>query len=325
MNKGTKISLIFAVFFLFLIGFVTSQNNSTIQGEAEFCLESSEMILEEFKENNFNYERIQDSLDKAQDIYEAQIVLLAQGEKVDFSLIIPYCEDIKNIKEIAFDSFDQYSSLKKFYAFSITSEMNSSSIDVIIGEIDEEMNSERYENIPSLIDEAYEEISKVKSSYTTLNLFYTSTTRGLKMFFQKNWKPFVITLSLLFILFLLFNKKIRRKIIENKLKKIELRKETIKELIRKTQKDYFQEGKMSEANYSLRINKFAEFVRDIDRQIPLFKEQLLKLEKKESSKFVKMTKLKSKRPKEIKPKKRYKNKKQRRIKMKKTKKIKKRK
>jgi len=277
--------IICVMFFIFLfINFVNAENNMSVQQQAELCLNESRSILNELIENGFSYERVNDSLTKAQSIYDAQIILLQGGKNVDFSLIIPYCEEIKKIKELAFEASDSYSSLKKFYNISITPGMNTSTIDLIFAEIEDEMNSERYEKIPPLVDSAYEEISNVKSSYTALNLFYSATTRGLKKFFQKNGLTVLILTFVLLLLFLIFNKKIAKRIINNKLKNLELRKKTLQDLIKKTQKDYFQYGKMSEGNYNLRTKKFAEFIRDIDRQIPLLKEQLMKIVKKESAK-----------------------------------------
>lgn len=284
MIKKKVIRGIFIISFILLVQIVNAETNLTVQEEAKLCLTDSESILNEFIENNFSYQRINDSLIKAQSIYDAQVILLQGGKNVDFSLILPYCGDIKKIRDLAFEVMDSYSSLKKFYNVSITSEMNTSELDLIIAEIDEEIVSERYEKVPPIIDNAYEEISKVKSSYTTLNLFYSSTTRGLKKFFQKNGLEILVSIFLLLILFLIFNKKIIKKITENKIREFELRKKTLQDLIKKTQKDYFQYGRLSEGNYNLRTKKFAEFIRDIDREIPLLKEKIMKIEKNKAKK-----------------------------------------
>ena len=43
------------------------------------------------------------------------------------------------------------------------------------------------------------------------------------------------------------------------------------------QKDYFQYGKIAEGEYNIKTKKFAELIRDIDRQVPLMQEELAKL------------------------------------------------
>ena len=46
----------------------------------------------------------------------------------------------------------------------------------------------------------------------------------------------------------------------------------------KIQKDYFQEGKIPEGEYNIKTKKYAELIRDIDRQIPLLQEELAKFQ-----------------------------------------------
>lgn len=67
---------------------------------------------------------------------------------------------------------------------------------------------------------------------------------------------------------------------ERKIQNLEMRKKTLKGLIMKTQGDYFNSGNMSESAYEIRTKKFAEIVRDIDRQIPLLQEELVKIGRK---------------------------------------------
>lgn len=279
MSKRNICIIIFAGILLILSFQFLYSEELNLKEQASLCLNNSESILKEFIDNNISYQRINDSLNKAQNLYDAQILLENQSKKVDFSLILPYCQDIQNVREAAFIAIDGYSSLKKFYDISITSEMNSSSVDLIFAEIEEEISSERYEKVPTLIDDAYEKITEVKSSYTTLSLFYDSTTRGIKRFFKENGLSLLIATFVLIFLFLVFSKQIQKKIIRDKIQNLELRRKKLQELIGKVQKDYFQYGKLSEGNYNLRTKKFAEFIRDIDRQIPLLKEELIKLER----------------------------------------------
>lgn len=278
MKNILTIALIFLFFFLNL-SYISAEENITEKTQAELCLNNSNAILYEIIQNNFSYVRVNDSLIKAQSLYDAQVLFEQEGAKFNYSLILQYCNEINQIRESAFDSYDTFNSLEKFYASTITSEMNSSEIDKIIMEIEGELASERYEKVSPLIDKAYEKIAETKSSYTRLNLFYASTTRGLRNFFIKNWKTSLIVLIVFLLFFSIFNKRIRKQIILRKIEKLELRRATLQDLIKQTQKDYFQFGNMSEGNYNLRTKKFAEFIRDIDRQVPLLKEQLVRITK----------------------------------------------
>ena len=64
--------------------------------------------------------------------------------------------------------------------------------------------------------------------------------------------------------------------LRKKIDYLENRKVALKEYLKKTQFDYFQKGKISEADYNLRSKKFAEMIRDIDRDLPLLQEKLIK-------------------------------------------------
>ena len=46
----------------------------------------------------------------------------------------------------------------------------------------------------------------------------------------------------------------------------------------KTQREYFNEGSISEGTFNIKIKKLAELVRDIERQIPLLQEGLAKID-----------------------------------------------
>ena len=56
---------------------------------------------------------------------------------------------------------------------------------------------------------------------------------------------------------------------------MERRRENITRLISEAQKQYFEKGEMSEIRYYVRTKKYAELIRDINRQIPLLKEKLI--------------------------------------------------
>jgi hypothetical protein len=256
------------------------ENKEDIEQQAISCLEESRQIMQEMLTENFSVGRVNDSLKIAQNFFDSQKVLKEGNRPYDFSLIIPYCEEINKIRDIAFEAQYEIMALNKFYDESINDDMDTTSIDAKLKEIDREMRDERYENIKSLVDKAYQEIINAESSSSTLNVFYKTTTRSLKTFFVENWRYICIVLIVLLTSLFVFRRIILKTIIKRKINSLEIRKVTLKDLIMQTQKDYFQYGKMSEGTYNIRTKKFAELVRDIDRQIPLLREEYLKLDRK---------------------------------------------
>ena len=140
------------------------------------------------------------------------------------------------------------------------------------------MTNERYEKVDPFIDKAYEEIANIKASQTTLNLFYDATTQSIKKIFIKNWKVMSAVSFLLIILLLTYRIKISKLLIRRKINKLILRKSILKKLIIDIQKQYFTDGSISEGMYTIKTKKFAELIRDVDRQIPLLQEEMTKLE-----------------------------------------------
>ena len=253
------------------------EQNLSIEEQAVICLEESGEILIELGNGNFSVLRINNSLNQAENLFDAQSILKQKNKEYNFALVLPYCDEIKAIKENAFEARDEFIALKKFYYELNAEEMDTSSIDEIILEIDNEIKSERYEKVKPLIDETYEEIINVRADYTTFNIFYRTVTANLKNFLYENWLYLVSGFSVLIILFFIYKNTFYQGIIKWKVHKLNVRKKTLKGLIKTTQYEYFNQGKMSQGTYSIKIKKFAELIRDVDRQIPLLQERLFKI------------------------------------------------
>jgi membrane protein insertase Oxa1/YidC/SpoIIIJ len=228
-------------------------------------------------EDGFNINKVNDTIREAKNFYDNQVSLMEKQKNSDFSKVLAYCEKIIQIQEDALKASYELASLLKFYNISLSSRMNTSTADLIILEINNEIRDERYENVPALIDNAYSEISKIQASQTTLGIFYKSTTRNIRTFLYKNWKWLSILIVVLIILYLVFKKRIMIYFIKKKMYYLEIRKNTLKELVMQTQKGYFQDNKISEGTYAIKTKKYAELIRDIDRQIPLLKEEIASL------------------------------------------------
>ena len=282
MKRGVfGIGLVMVV--LLSLSFSVAQTNETNQSLALNCLQDFQKIILNLEQNNFSIQRVNDSYAQSKSYYDSQIILMGKNPtRASFEFVLQNCEQIKKIDKLAYESRDLYLSLKKFYQDSFAgedAEIDTTSVDVIIAQIESELKNERYELVPDLVNRGYDEISTVKTQNTAVNIFYKQTKRTLKDFFIDNWIALVSTVVAIVILYYVYRKSIRKKIIKNKIKKLELQKSNLKKLLMKTQKDYFQDGKISDTAYKIRINNFGEMVRDIERQIPLLKEELIKIER----------------------------------------------
>jgi len=281
LGRNKIIIAMMLVFAIALLHPVSGIENNITEQSAASCINESYAIINEMIVNGFNITRINDSLKNAESFYSSQIILMEKKKKYDFSVILPYCEEIKSIRESALESRDELNALTRFYNSSVVPGMDVTEIDKTILEIRDEISNERYEQVRPLVDKAYSDIITLKSSYTALNVFYKSTTRNLKTFLLKTWKVLVSVFALLLIAFLAYRIKIMRWINEWKIEQLKTRKKTLKDLIMKTQTDYFQNGKIPEGEYNIKTKKFSEMILDIDRQIPLLQERAVKLGRKE--------------------------------------------
>jgi hypothetical protein len=280
-----KISIILVVL-LICFSFVIADEIETFSEEnAILCLEESEEIILEMQEAEFNIFRVNDTLISAREVFEIQKSLKEKGRNYNFEVVIPYCDEINLIKQNANDARYELSVLMRFYEESFDGlGIDTGEVDILLEEINNEITSERYEKAFPLIEGTYERIAEVKASHTALNLFYDVTTRGLKRFLRENWITIISVLGFLFIFYLIFRKPISRYFIKKELEGLELRRKNLKELVSENQRGYFGKGNVSEAEFTIKSKKLAEMIRDIDRQVPLLKERLIKLSKKNARK-----------------------------------------
>jgi len=273
---------VFLVFILVVSSFVLAEENTTAYDKSLICLADSMTTMKTLVESGFNVQRVNDSLKQADSMFNAQSALKESGRNSNFSLVFEYCDEISQMGNNAFQARDELSVLKRFYEESLSKDMNTSSIDETLLEIEGEIQSERYEKVGLLIEQGYGEIINIKSENTALNLIYQSTTKTIKKVLLDNWKYILVASGAILFLFILFKNVLSQWWIKKKISGLNSRKETIKNLIMKTQRDYFENGNVSEMTYTIRIKKFGELIRDIDRQIPLLQEQLIKVMRKQN-------------------------------------------
>ena len=289
MKRLLILLLLVSVMFFLLLTLFSSQsvlaatgsiNNATLEKDAIDCINESKDIINEMNVGGFKIQRVNDTLKQAELTYQSQIALKEKKKNYDFSSIINSCENIKEIQELAIIARDELEALDKFYSISVVEGMDTTSIDQIIEEVNTEIDNERYEGVAEVVDKAYSEISRVKSSYTAANVIYRNTAKSLKIFWERNWKVIIALTITLIIFYIIYRIRILKWMINRKVERLRTRRKTIKELIMQTQKDYFQYGRIPEGEYNIKTKKFSELIRDIDRQIPLLQEDLIKLDKK---------------------------------------------
>jgi len=276
MTKKIEFIFIFILLMLSFVSAVVVTEELTDEELSLKCLNESSEILQLMESSGVNINRPEDVRELIINSYDAQMILKERGRNTDFSYTLNNCEEIKNIGYLAFSTKDEILGLKEFYVETISEGSNTQEIDEFIKKIEIEYENERYERIEKLINSAYVLIIDFEARNRSINVFYNATKNNIKDFFVNNYKILILILLSLNLLFLIFRGSIKRFILNLKLNRLSLRRETIKELIKKTQKLYFSVGNISRIMYDIRLKKFSEIMRDIDRQMLNLEEELIR-------------------------------------------------
>ena len=244
--------------------------------QANNSLSEVKFAIRNLEEANLSVERVSDIYLEAKQLYEAQVALEKAGGKPDYSIIFNKVNEIKNIKENAFLLADE---LKVLGLRIKDSDVNTSEAEVIYKDAVREFEDERYERSKELIEKTYIKLSELESNAARVAAFYGAMSKTFENFIRENFKKIISVIGVILITFIILHNRIKIYRLKKKLELLELRKVILKELIARTQKDYFEKGIIGEDTYNIRVNKFGELIRDINRQIPLIKENIANVEK----------------------------------------------
>ena len=219
--------------------------------------------------------RANESLKNALQLYTAQYAFEITGRKADYALVISTANKISEIQQSAFNAQDE---LKIFIqTYQETQETtNLSEMDKDYNDILKSFQEERFEDTIKLVTEGYKTLSAIQSKQTAVRIFYSTTTNKISSFFKNNWPAIVITLIIIALLAIIFRRPIRIFIIKKRVDGINLRKGALLGLIKKLQIQYFNTKNISETEYTVKLTRFKELIRDFDRQMSIAREDLMK-------------------------------------------------
>ena len=235
-------------------------------------IQEAEAALILMQQQGFPIIRYNDTLLIAKQSYKAQLALEERGDPSDFYIVNQKLEELKDLSKLAAETSDKLKALKQ--QIELTSSINLTSVNELYQKAEEAYKSERYEEADDLIAQAHKRIEELESLDTKLKAFYAATSANFISFIKQRWQWILLTIAIMGIIGYPSYKAASIYIIKQKIQHLHQRKDTIKDLIAKSQKEYFEGGQLSESTYKTRIKKYAELLRDINRQIPLLNEEL---------------------------------------------------
>jgi hypothetical protein len=271
------IGVLFLIFIQNSLAFSTTQSNESIQ--AKESLAQAEKDIFEMMEKNISINRVNETYQEALQLYSAQFALEEKGSKANYKLIIEYVSEIGSIKENALEANDELKIFVETYQ-DAEKTTNLSEMQDDYNNILASFQDERFEDTPTLINQGYDRISEIQSSQTALNSFYLATSSTIKNFFRENWLRILIILSLTLFFVLIFWNNLKKLRMRMKFNHLMTQKKALNTLIQNMQKSYFKTKKLSETEYTIKLKKFKELIRDIDRQIMVLKEDIFKTKRR---------------------------------------------
>ncbi len=268
---------VFVCLFLVLVNSVSALSNESIQ--ARKTLEEAEDSIDFMLSREIPIERVNETYQEALQLYEAQLALEQRNGRADYKLVLSYVDEIKEIKETAVQAQDELRVFNDTYQ-EAKKETDLSEFEEEYKTIINSFYEERFEETRELINNGYEKISEIQSSQTATNAFYASTSKTLKNFFKENWLKILIILIIVIILLIVFWNTLAKLKLKLKLTHLVIKKKAVKGLINNLQRSYFKKRDLSEAEYKIKIEKYKEIIRDIDRQTMIVNEELYKRRKK---------------------------------------------
>lgn len=283
MNLGYKqlmLAFLFGILILFSISSSSALNktvsNQSIQ--AKQSIDQAQKDIFEMMSKNISIKRVNETYQEAIQIYSAQIALEEKGGNPDYKIVIRDASDISSIKKIALQAKDELAVFEENYQ-SAKKESDLSAFQNDYNSIMTSFSDERFEDTLTLINKGYTTISQIQSEQTTTNAVYLATSKTVKDFFIQNWFVILITCSVTLFLPLIFWNTLIKLKMKIKLNNLIVQKKAINGLIKEMQSNYFKTKKMSETEYNIKLKKYDELLRDIDRQVMVLREGMLKRNK----------------------------------------------
>ncbi|MBR9683520.1 hypothetical protein GOV03_03180, partial [Candidatus Woesearchaeota archaeon] len=240
---------------------------------AKAALLSAEKDMTEMIEVGIPIIRYNDTLFLAQTAYETRWALENESPGQDYSAVLSRVEELNEIRDLAFQSLDELHALESY--INKTEGINISAAEEIYQLALEDHAKERYERSLERVDRTYDKISEMQAFETKVRAIYDATSRTFTGLLKRWWKEILIGLIIISTTLFLAHNEVSRILIRRKINFLERRKISIRNLVARKQKEYFGSGEVSTKNYHIRIKKYGELVRDINRQIPLLKERLV--------------------------------------------------
>lgn len=207
---------------------------------------------------------------------EGQSALEEIGGKADYRFVTDSVYQISQLSSTSFALKDELDVLSSRLANS-TEGANLTAATALRDSARVEFRDGRFEEAKSLIEQSYAEISAAESEAIRSRTLVESTRKNIEMFIRDNWQKFALAFAAIAVVLFIFQKRIRRFLVSSKINSLMHEKEVLQGMLRSLQRAYFEGGTVNEMSYHIKTKKFGDLIRNINRQLPLLKEELKRI------------------------------------------------
>ena len=129
---------------------------------------------------------------------------------------------------------------------------------------------ERFSETEDLIKVYRVSVEKDRADRTV----FAGVQRGAKNFFQEHWIFVLVGFVLVGFMVFFLRKNIVKRILKNKILKMETERTVLKDLIRKVQVERFKKRSLSGLVYDIRMKKYGERLTEINGELPVLRARL---------------------------------------------------
>ena len=189
-------------------------------------------------------------------------------EGFTYDSVVAYGNQTAVRKQKAFDLYDSIRALE--IRIDNTFGLNLSDATVLIGQAKEEFQKEHYDQAQQYLTSANTILETKKAEATTLSAMVESG----RSFIEKYWQGLLGLIILIIVLSWFGREKYNRRNLKKKIRRMKAEKIALNHLMKETQRDRFETGKLSAPIYEIRMDKYNKRINDIDQKLPVLEAML---------------------------------------------------
>lgn len=213
-------------------------------------------------DTTFTQEEIQQLLNKENKI------------RYNYAKVLEQVKLIEERKNLTFLVMDQITLLDQKISELNIKEFNFTEIFEAQKQIKEKFDKEQIDEITPIIDDTSARIDQIQLETTRFRTFLKASQQNMISFVKRNKFGVTFAMLVLFILIWIAYNETIIIILKRKIEDYKTEQEVLKDLIKKAQKDYYQEGSVTKSIYEIKNQKYEEKQLQIKEQLPVLETNL---------------------------------------------------